>query len=126
MFGFDYDETVTIRRPKKGTLNVGGRPEFDQPIYTDDESSVRVLCRIEERGRITIDERKREIKTDATLLYSPKGQATIEKGDLVVRSGLLAYEVIGIETLKDQWGQGSESRVDLVKTAMAVREDRRG
>jgi hypothetical protein len=126
MFGFDYDEAVTVRRPKKGTLNLGGRPEMAQLLHSDDESAVRVMCRIEERGRITIDARQRDIKTDATLIYSPDGLAAIEKDDIIVRSGHRTYEVVGIETVKDQWGVAFESRVDLVKTAIAVQEDRRG
>lgn len=127
MFGFDYDEAVTIRRPKKGTLGIGGTPtEFEQVLHPEDESSVRVLCRVEERGRVTVDARQKEIKTDATLIYTPDGRATIQNGDLIVRSGSRAYEVVGVETVKDQWGTLYESRVDLVKTAVAVQEDRRG
>jgi len=127
MFGFHYDEAVTIRRPKKGTLGVGGRPEYEQPINLDDESSVRILCLIEERGRVTIDARQREIKTDATMIYSPTAKATVQDGDLIVRSGSRVYEVVGIETVRDQWDSAaSESRVDLVKSAYAVKEDRRG
>jgi len=126
MFGFDFDEAVTIRRPKKGTLGIGGRPDYEQLLNADDESSVRVMCRVEEKGRITVDARQREIKTDATLIYSPEGRATIQNGDLVVRAGNRAYEVVGIETVKDQWGTAFESRVDLVKTAIPVQEDRRG
>lgn len=126
MFGYDYDEAVTIRRPKKGTLGIGGRPDYEQILASDDESAVRILCRVEERGRITIDARQKEIKTDATLLYCPSLIATIETGDLIVRSGLRAYEVVGVETLKDQWGQLREARVDLVKTAIGVKEGRNG
>lgn len=126
MFGLTYTEEVTIRRAVAGSLGVGGRPEYAQLLHEDDETAVRIVCKVQERGRTTIDARQRQIKTDATLLYTPSGVATLKDSDIVVRNSHLAYEVVGIETLSGQWGTPAGSRVDLVKTALPVKGDRHG
>jgi hypothetical protein len=126
MLSLTFTETVTIRRQKPATMGASGRPDFVQVLQDGDETAVRLTCKIQERGRITIDARQRQIKTDATLLYCPTGKATLQDNDIVVRSGGRAYEVVGIETLLGQWGGPSCSRVDLVKTALPVTEDRHG
>jgi hypothetical protein len=126
MFGITETETVTIRRAVAGTLPVNGRPEYAQVFNPDDHTAVLVSCKVAERGRITIDARQRQIKTDATLIYGPEGLATLQDNDIVVRSGGRAYEVVGIETLAGAWGTPPRSRVDLVKTALPATEDRHG
>ncbi len=126
MFGLTYTEEVTIRRAVQGSLGVAGRSQYAQVLHEDDETAVRLVCKIQERGRITIDSNKRQIKTDATLLYSPAGVSVLQDSDIVVRNGHIAYEVVGIETLNGQWGTPAGCRVDLVKTALPVLEDRHG
>jgi hypothetical protein len=126
MFGITETEEVTIRRAVAGTLPVNGRPEYSQVLHADDQTAVRISCKIQEKGRLTIDARQRQIKTDATLLYMPTLRATLLLHDIIVRAGDSAYEVVGIETLSGAWGCPSRSRVDLVKTAMPVQEDRGG
>lgn len=120
MFGTTYKESVTIRRAAAGTLGVSGRPEYEKVLHEDDQTPVAIVCKIQERGRITIDARQRQIKTDATLLYCPAGLAILLDNDIVVRADGRAYQIVGIETLTGQWGGAAESRVDLVKTTIAV------
>lgn len=124
MLGLTFTEKVTIRRQKPATMSAAGRPDFAQVLQDGDEAAVLIACKIQERGRITITADQRQVKTDATLLYCPTGKATLQDNDIVVRSGGRAYEVVGIETLLGQWGGPSCSRVDLVKTALPVTEDR--
>jgi hypothetical protein len=119
MFSATYTDLVTIRRPKKTGLGVTGRPEFGALVNADDETAIVVRCRIEERGRLTVDARQAQIRTDATLLYTPEGDARIQDGDFIVR-GQGVYQVVGIELVRAPWGGGFYGRVDLVKSSLDV------
>jgi hypothetical protein len=119
VFAATYTDLARIRRPKKEGLGVDGRPVYGQLKHADDESVIEVRCKIEQRGRLTVDARQANIRTDATLLYSPEGEAKIQDGDFVVH-GQAVYQVIGIETIRAPWGGLSYSRVDLVKSSLDV------
>lgn len=120
MFGLTYTETVKLRRPVKGTLGVDGSTQYEKPVHADDASDVEVRCKIQERGRVTLDARQTSIRTDATLLYQPTELVKIQTGDFVVRADGAAYEVVGIEAMIAPWGGPPYARVDLVKTAKGV------
>lgn len=117
MFGFTYTERVQIRRLRRGSMGASGRPEYDLVKTQGDDAPLEIPCRIEERGRVTIDARQRQVRTDATMLYRPQGAQTLEAEDVVLRAGGAAYEVVGIETVKLPLTAEPYSRVDLVKTA---------
>jgi hypothetical protein len=117
MFSATYTDLVKIRRPKKTGLSVDGSPAYGQLKHPDDETPVEVRCKIEQRGRLTVDARQASIRTDATLLYSPEGEAKIRDGDFVIR-GTDVYQVVGIESMRAPWGGGTYSRVDLVKSSL--------
>jgi hypothetical protein len=119
MFSATYTKEAQLWRPQKGTLGVTGESARAKLIHEDDETPVIIRCKLEERGRVTIDARQRQVRTDATLLYSPEGKARIEDGDIVVCEGA-AYEVVGTETMRGPWGGATYSRVDLVKSALPV------
>lgn len=120
MFGLTYTEQVTIRRPKAGTLSIGGRTEYEQVKNEGDETPVRIACKIQERGKVTLNAKQTTIKTDATMLYSPARAAVLKDGDIVVRKDGRAYEIVGMETTAGPWGGTLCSRVDLVKTQLQV------
>ena len=115
MFDTIYSDTVTLRRPKVGSLGVNGQPELEAVLDTDGTELV-LRCRFESKGRKTIDNRGAEIRTDATLLYRISPTPVLQLEDFVVRKDRTGWKVVDIETQSILFGGAEYGRAGLMKT----------
>lgn len=116
-------QLVTLRRPKLGSRSVSGKAEYDY-VLAADETQVKVRCRIELRGRRTIDTRGAEIRTDAQMLYRQTGQPVVLIEDVVVTKDGRAWRVVAVDEQQMLFGGTTYGRIDLVKTEMPVKLDK--
>ena len=115
MFDVLYRDTVTIRRPKVGSLGVAGQPELERVLAVD-ETELVLKCRFESKGRKTIDNRGAEIKTDATLLFRVIGKPALQLEDYVVRPDRTGWRVVDIEEQSALFGGSTYARAGLMRT----------
>jgi hypothetical protein len=108
----DYDDVVTILRPKKGTLGAGGSAAVWEQVLDEDDAPVEVECAFEERGRRLVNERGAEVQTDATMNFRGNDPAALEKGDVVVFDGR-AFEILDLQKPRLRGSSGHYAQAGL-------------
>lgn len=116
MFEVDYEDKVTVLRPSKGTLGVGGSASTWEQVLDASDAVIEVECAFAERGRRVLTERGAEIQADATMDFLADAPPVLEKGDVVVFEGR-AYEILDLERsrLRGSSGHYAQARLKLRK-----------
>ena len=113
MFENDYDDKVTVLRPKKATLTVGGAPTEWEEVLDDNDVPVIVECAFEERGRRIPTEKGAEIQTDATMDFIADAPPGLEKGDVVVTEEGRAFEILDLQRVRLRGSSGFYAQAGL-------------
>lgn len=115
MFEEDYEDVVTVLKPKAGTLAVGGVPTEWETLLDDqdDPQPVRVECAFSERGRRVTDSQGDQIDTDGTLLFRGDDPAALEKGWAVVTEDGRAFEILDLQVERLRGSTGVYGRASL-------------
>jgi hypothetical protein len=113
MFEIDYDDEVTVLRPKKGTLGVGGAASLWEEVLDENDEPVIVECAFEERGRRLVTEKGAEVQADATMDFIADAAPEIEKGDVVLTEDGRAFEVLELQRVRLRGSSGFYAQAGL-------------
>ena len=122
MMSLLYRQTVTIRRPQAGSGLVDGAVTY-KVVLDDEESPMRLRCRLERRARRLFTAQGAEVQTDATMLFIQKDATELFIDDVVVDQDSNAYKVVGLETQKALFGSRVSGRADLKATTDPVQHE---
>lgn len=120
-----YNESVTLRRPKAGTLRGSGYATMEQ-LLDATEAAVRIQCLLQARRRRTVNAAGSTLDVDAQLLYRVVNGIDAREGDFIVRADGTAWEVVGGETQRMLAGSALYGRADLKRTEIYAPPDKHG
>ncbi len=119
MFEADYEDVVTVLRPKAGTLAVDGAPAVWEVLLDDQDEPqpVQVEGAFSDRSRRIRDASGDQVDTDGTFNFRGNDPAGLQKGDAIVLEDGRAFEILELEIMPLRGSTGSYGQAKLKRRA---------